>query len=179
MTLASYSPPRKDIAVGVGSLSLRGLNLDDISLLMSAHSDKLFSAFQQFESIVKSDNPESAVIARLVFDLINEAPQVAADIIALAADEPDHHQNARKLPFPVQVQALITVANLTFEAGGGLGELKAALVSVGRGLGLDREKVSQDLLPSHPTSSKSGMRSRQETVSSGTKKPSEKAPASS
>lgn len=142
MDLSNYSPPRQDISAGVsGTISVRGLNLEDVALLMEAHQAKLLTAFATFEALrAQPDMDDMRMFSALALGLVREAPDVAADIIALAADQPDASAGARKLSFSMQVHILVAVARLTFEAGGGLGELLAALKLGGRGLGIEIER---------------------------------------
>jgi hypothetical protein len=80
--------------------------------------------------------PHQDLMSQMVLALVLDAPAIAADIIAIAADQPDANKQARTLPFPVQVDALTRVGRLTFEAGGGLGNFLAALTKMGSGLGM-------------------------------------------
>ncbi len=152
MDLANYSPTRRDIPLGAaGTLSVRGLSLADVSLLVEAHQNSLVAAYASFEQMRgQAGSDDTTLFATLALGLVREAPQVAADIIALAADQPHAAKGAANLQFPVQVQALIAIASLTFEAGGGLGELLAALRSAGRGIGIEIE--AKTLPKPNPTS---------------------------
>lgn len=135
MSLASYRPPQQDIAAGTVLLKVRGLNLDDVALLIQAHEANLLGAYHAFENLMNGEATHQNLLSRVIMDLVIQAPAVTADIIAIACDEPDASAAARKLPFPVQVQALTTIANLTFEAGGGLGNFLAALRQIAEGTG--------------------------------------------
>jgi len=137
MPLASYTPPRKDIPAGSTVISVRGLNLNDVALLMAAHGADLFAAYAAFEKMMDEATIDGQLISRVVIETVIKAPQLAADIIKLGADEPDSGDAALTLPFPVQVAALSTIMNMTFEAGGGLGNFLAALGGIARGLGIE------------------------------------------
>lgn len=165
MSLKDYSPPRKDIAAGSVTLSVRGLNLDDVALLMGAHAEKMIGSFFAFEKMAKDSPTADALMAKSIMTLVFEAPAVAADIIALACDEPDSAPEARKLPFPAQVTALTEVGRLTFEASGGLGNFLAALKGIGAGLGIQMPDPMERLRPSVPPISGDGKPSSPETVS--------------
>jgi hypothetical protein len=79
---------------------------------------------------------DSTVLSQIVLRLVADAPAVAADIIALAAGEPEANQQARTLPFTLQVSMLNAIGRMTFEAGGGLGNFLAELRGIATGLGL-------------------------------------------
>ena len=136
MSLSSYTPPRENVAAGDASFSVRGLNLDDVALLMTAYQQQLAGAYHAFETMQDAARPHQDLMSQMVLALVLDAPAIAADIIAIAADQPDANKQARLLPFPVQVTALTCVGRLTFEAGGGLGNFLAALAKMGSGLGM-------------------------------------------
>ena len=148
MALASYTPPRKDIPAGNTTLSVRGLNLEDMALLMQAHGDKLMAAYTKFEALTTAQDPDMGLMSSVVIGLVTDSPVVAGDLIALACDEPESNVIARTLPFPVQVAALTEVGRLTFEAGGGLGNFLAVLKGLSDGLGLSPLTTSP--LPTFP-----------------------------
>jgi hypothetical protein len=161
VALSTYRPARQDIALGTEGFSVRGLNLNDAALLMAAHAQPLMNLYADFEKIVGDAERDHTALARIVMKLILELPVVAADIVAVAADEPDARDNVKALPFPVQVQALTEIMRLTFEAGGGLGNFLSALAGIARGLGIELPASQTFRLPTG-----SGSRERKpETVS--------------
>lgn len=119
MSLADYTPARTEIFHhGKPMLTVRGLNTDDISALVRHH-------IQDLQTLVKTFSPDGKLLPEnpnvdaLLFSLITKFPTTAARMIALAADEPDQIENARKLPFPLQMEIALNIVKLTFEDVGG------------------------------------------------------------
>lgn len=116
MALADYTPARVKIEQGGKPLvTVRGLSLDDLSILVRAHKptlDRLYGAAEQGRM--------SAFGGEAFFlELIQAAPDVAYEVIALAADEPEYLVHGRKLPLGFQIKALQTIVQLTLEDVGG------------------------------------------------------------
>lgn len=118
MALADYQPERVDIQFKGGPLSVRGLSLDDVSVLVKHH---LTDLDQLLELYSKNVDPQLAVMATAQYavTLVREAPALVANFIALAADEPEQADKARRLPIPVQVECIKEIGRLTFEEAGG------------------------------------------------------------
>lgn len=150
MSLSSYAPPRENVPAGPVTLSVRGLNINDVALLMAAHANGLIAGYRAFEQMTEGSLDTNQAVNKIVLETVIRAPDLAADIIRLACDEPDAGPQARALPFPVQVTALAAIMRLTFEAGGGLGNFLAALDAIARGLGIELPKNLPQ--PSRPQS---------------------------
>ena len=153
MSLSSYTPPREDIAAGTFTLSVRGLNVNDVALLMATHANNIITGYRAFESMLNGSLDAEQAVNKIIIETVIHAPNLAAQIIALAADEPNESGRALQLPFPVQVAALAKIMTLTFEAGGGLGNFLAALAGIARGLGIE---MPTTFLPASPTANESG-----------------------
>lgn len=137
MALADYEPERVEIAhKGKPLLSVRGLCLDDLSILVRAH---LVTLNKLFETAKAGMRPDSVfgVSDLFLMDMIHKAPDVIFDIIALACDETEYSETARKLPVGVQFKALQAIMSLTMEDIGG----PKALVAF-----LDKARQSQSLV---------------------------------
>lgn len=119
MALGDYTPERSEIRHRETVLAtVRGLNLDDLSLLVRAHAEDMQAllAMARKESGGVLSNLE---IDGFLFKLIGELPVFAATVVAIAADEPEGGEAARRLPLPIQVKALLEIVRLTFEDTGG------------------------------------------------------------
>ena len=118
MGLKNYKPRRHEFDLGDGqTLSVRGLSLNDISVLVEHHLPDLESLFDMFsDATAQSD----AQFEAMVVNLLQRAPGLAANIIAVAADEPDEPQAAEMLPAPLQVNILLKIGTFTFEEVGGV-----------------------------------------------------------
>ena len=109
--LAELVLPTADVEVpGAGSFSVRGLALDDAAALFREHAQVLETVY---EEIKEEDTLDMRVISEM---LLRTAPECAAEIIALAGDALDRIDIARKLPLPVQLTALVDIAQLTFHS---------------------------------------------------------------
>lgn len=115
MALADYEPEREQIDYkGRGFVTVRGLNPDDLSILVRAHLTEL----RVFYASVRSTG-ELSLDETMMVKMLTDAPGIAARIIAIASDEPDAADAARKLPMPFQLKILLAIARLTFEDVGG------------------------------------------------------------
>ncbi|NRC54125.1 phage pre-tape measure protein [Neoaquamicrobium sediminum] len=117
MALKGYRLPTLDVELpGGDSFPVRGLSLPDITFLVSRHGDTMRTLFDRYsgdETIAISD------LASVGTSILETAPTLAAEIVAVAADEPDEMETIMRLPFPVQVDALEKVGKLTFDTAGG------------------------------------------------------------
>lgn len=118
MSLADYQPMRKDVPVRGTSVSVRGLGLDDVAVLMNLYLSDIDALFRLYDDEVDESN-RVAAMAQFAIVLCREAPALVGHMIALAADEPDQIEKARKLSLPAQVDILKTIFELTFEEAGG------------------------------------------------------------
>lgn len=117
MGLASYQPARHELVMSEGSvISVTGLSLNHISRLIHHHFQDIEALFAIFE---KHDQVHSGDLEHIFLGLIQDAPGFVANVIALAAGEPDEAEKAQGLPFPVQIQLLTSIADLTFRDVGG------------------------------------------------------------
>lgn len=118
MALADYQPERVTIEFKGGSFSVKGLSLDDVTVLMRHYLDDLDEILAIYARDVDPQKTVAAT-AQYAVALVREAPALVAHVIALAAEEPDRIEQARRLPIPVQVEALKEIGRLTFEEAGG------------------------------------------------------------
>jgi hypothetical protein len=124
MALADFSAERRDVKVnGKVLFSVEGLSLDTLALLVSTHMPDLEYVFGIVMHGEKADETFNQQIARVAIGLASQAPGLVANIIALCSGEPLNDElvkQARRLPFPAQVQALEHIGALTFEEAGGV-----------------------------------------------------------
>ncbi len=127
--LATYTPEYAEVSVKGQVMRVRGLSTDDLGLLVRAHLDLVETIMQVVaQSAVGPDAGNQT--ARFILSLAQDAPELAGQIIALAADEPDQGAAARKLPFPVTIDALQKIGRLTFEEAGGVEGFVNALAAL-------------------------------------------------
>lgn len=89
-------PPPAELNLGMGSLKLRGLSLEDVVKLIDKHKE----AFSLF--FVSDGSPDMAAI-------LAEAPDMVAEIIAKAADREAELEDVKLIPASLQLVALTMV----------------------------------------------------------------------
>lgn len=121
MGLNNYTPKRHAFDLEGGSFTVRGLSLEDVSRLIATHLPDLEALYDLFVS-GKINSSTDEQFENLIKTLVVEAPGFAANVIALASDEPDSAKQAALLPFPVQIEAITKIGDMTFTDVGGLGK---------------------------------------------------------
>ena len=129
MSLADYQPLRHVVPFKGGDISVRGLSLDDVAMLMNEHLSDIDKLFGLYDGSVREDVKVLAT-AQFAIGLIREAPALVANMIALACDEPEAVPQARKLPIPVQVEAIKAICMLTFDEAGGAKNFLSSLTNL-------------------------------------------------
>lgn len=140
MGLAQFEPETKTLPLPGKSplpgqpkreITLRGLNVEDLTALVSTRMTQLKQFYELYErskaEIFASNRTDKFVLA-----LVGHMPNLVAEVISLAADEPGEEsvRQARKLPFAFQVVCLGEVVRMTFQEAGGLKNLMAMLASL-------------------------------------------------
>lgn len=118
MGLNNYTPERHEFVLKGGSFSVRGLSLEDVSRLVNHHLPDIEALFDLFTSGRSLDTDTD--LRPLVMSVVREAPGFAANLIALASDEPESAQQAATLPAPVQIDAIMKIGDMTFSEVGGI-----------------------------------------------------------
>lgn len=131
--LSDYTPLTKAVLLsGDRSLHVRGLSLDDVAVLMNAHFADIDNIFNLYDQRAGQDQMIDAVLG-FIATLVKESPALVGNIIALACDEPQFVDRARKLSASAQIEALKAVAQLTFEEAGGYRKFFESLSTLLRG----------------------------------------------
>ncbi len=116
MPLAGYQPATLEVPLAGGnSFHVRGLSLNDISVLVREHFpdlDALAGLFDGFDTLTVDQ------FEPLALSLVSQAPGFVANAIAVAAGE-GTAADAEQLPGPTQVKALLEIGDLTFIDVGG------------------------------------------------------------
>lgn len=125
--------PTDTVTLPNGSLTVRGLSLDDVLRIARSHGEAFIVLFDRLmgSEDLDLDLDNTAAIAEL---LAESAPAIAADLIAYAADEPEAAHIVRKFPFPAQVEALEKVGAITFAMEGGPKKLVGTVIRVLKGV---------------------------------------------
>lgn len=121
MALSDFVLPTKEVQLpGGGNFAVRGVSLQDIAVLLAQHGPTMEAFYQRF-----STDQQSAM--EVGMGLVKEAPALVAQIIAIAADEPDMASTVLRFSITVQQEALEAIAKLTFDAAGGPGKFLEAV----------------------------------------------------
>lgn len=120
MSLADYQPIREEVKSRKGgfSVTVRGLSIDDFTMLFNKHLNDINKLFDLHGKALTMDKFSETM--QIATRLVSEAPDVAARVIALACDEPDQMEKARKLVVPLQIEVIKKVLQLTFDEAGGI-----------------------------------------------------------
>jgi len=136
MALSDIVIPTKTLAYGGASFTVHGVSANDV-LRMFFDADKdIARIIDRFEQ-AGGDNLDADQMIPLV---LNEAPELAARLIACAADEPTAWPTVARLPVSTQLEALIAVWDLTFEEPDALKKFVASLATLAASMKTLKEK---------------------------------------
>lgn len=131
--LTELGYPTEEVTLyGDKKLPLRGLALDDILKLARLHGPALAELYQRIMA-----DPEGFSLddtKTVVMDLMEHAPAVAADVIALSADEPGAAHVARKMVFSKQLECLTVIGRLTFQTEEDVKKALEAIIQMAKGM---------------------------------------------
>lgn len=121
-SLKSITIKREEVQLSDGqSFTVRAVSTNDLMILVSEHGSTLGLIFGKLTGgAVEPGSLTSDTVRQLVFDLAREFPGIAAEIIALAADDYDEDgiKLAGELPITTQADAIEKVFHLTFASEG-------------------------------------------------------------
>lgn len=140
-----YEVEREPITFGVKkkqTFEVRGLGIEDLSMILAGRLDEVEAMYALFAASRASIFSRSSLDG-FILTLVAKAPDLVAEVISRAADEPDSRQSYRRIPFGASAAALVQIVKLTFEEAGGLKNLSETLTSlVGEALPLvARERI--------------------------------------
>lgn len=147
--LSTYTPQTETVEIPGGHLVLRGLCPDDLVVLLRENYESLAMLFNRyiadpdFGQALMSDGaamqngeaPMDKAVTDAVLDVLQKAPDLVAQAIALAAEEPGAVQQAKRLPLSVQMEAVEVIVVLTLRAEGGLGKLTERVTRIAGSVG--------------------------------------------
>tara|TARA_Y100000593_G_scaffold83521_2_gene157509 strand:- start:13687 stop:14169 length:483 start_codon:yes stop_codon:yes gene_type:complete len=118
--LSSLKIHRETVDYGDQQFTVRAITTSDLLTVVAERGAELSMTFAKvYEEAQKRDGPvTSATIRKLIMDAAGEFPDIAACIIASAADDytPEGILNAKQLPFPVQTDAIEKIFHATFRS---------------------------------------------------------------
>lgn len=116
MSLRDFVAPTRTITIrGEHKFSVRALGFDDIQFLLINRHSLIQDALKLFgETGFDAETASEEELRAFGIKLVTLLPQFVAELVALAADEPDQAEKVRRLAAPVQVEALLAIYELTF-----------------------------------------------------------------
>jgi hypothetical protein len=135
MSLKDFKIASDVVTFRGGSLELRGLSLNDFSVLMRGYLPELNNLFKLYEDEATRENAISQSV-KFATTLVQETPQMVAQMIVLCADEDQSLLSvAARLPITVQVECIRKIIELTFEEAGGAKKFLDSLVGMVKTMG--------------------------------------------
>jgi len=132
MDLKSFQPATQEVAIpGGGTFAVRGLALEDFTILLRKYYEPMAALFDQYLSeaaLAKVDkDTENALgladMKGVILNALTVAPGLIGDTIARAADMTEDTHLPRLLPMGTQIDAMTKIVTLTLEAEGGVEKL--------------------------------------------------------
>lgn len=121
MSLADFQVAKRTITVpsggGVVSFDVRAVCTQDISNLLRGRMSEIEVFFANFKANAGAGKKTDA--KAIGTKLLDSAPDLICQLIAICADEPAMAPTVAMLPIGKQLEALEAIADLTFEAEGG------------------------------------------------------------
>ena len=125
------------------SFDVRGISLPDLSYLMQKHGATLATLYSKY---AKGDiNIDDGMADDAVAALVGELPDMFADVIARVSDGALDQSTAGNLPLPVQVDAVMSIGELTFAGEGALEKFLTAAAKMLDGLATVMAKANTPL----------------------------------
>jgi hypothetical protein len=122
MALRAYTPEQREIKIKGQVLGeVQGLSLENISVLVHKHLPDLEALYALFDEDVRAAM-QTGDMVNVLAPVVTQAPGFVANVIALAANEPDGAPTIQQTwPFSAQLAALVVIFELTFSE---IGEVK-------------------------------------------------------
>lgn len=114
-------------------LTLRAIALDDVLRISRKHGEAFESLFAKITGAAGASSLDLESTNAVALSLLEAAPEIAAEVIAYAADDPAAVAVARRLPFPVQMECLEKIGTLTFSSEGGPKKLLETVIKMAQG----------------------------------------------
>lgn len=124
--LSDYRPIRKKVYVGSEGdadffFHVRALSLNDIEELISRYAEDMNDLIETYNRVA-AGKADGIAMEGFMSGALKSFPELMTEIIVCASDDTGEGavENARRLPLPVQVDALMMIYGLTFGANGGV-----------------------------------------------------------
>lgn len=148
--LSQYVVPRTNIPFGDTEgdfFQVRGLTSADFLRLAFDHSPAMIALYNNVKSKAEGGSLTPDAVRSVLMEAMKDTPDIIFRGIALAADDPDGHENARLLPLAVQLHAVEEILKLTVRSDAELKKLQEIILRLIQGTtGLFTKLTTGDLL---------------------------------
>ena len=120
MQASTFTIPVREVAFKYGTLYVRGVALEDVTMLVRDHLDELNKIFGLYDA-AKGEDDQSVVVSNAVqfaINLVTKSPHMVTALIH-SCTEGLPLEKVRQIPAPVQIDAIRAIFDLTFEEHGG------------------------------------------------------------
>lgn len=120
MAIAGYKAPRREVPLaGAEPFYVKGLGLNEIAVLVETHFQDIEALLDLF--VASGRNLTADDLRNIAPAIVSSAPGFAANLIALAADEPDAAPTIQnEFVVGTQIEAIRAIGDLTFGEFGGI-----------------------------------------------------------
>lgn len=132
MALSDFIQPSRKVSIGNTECVVRGITASDVSFIINRYSEPATIAFDRFFELV-GENMENlnAEVVKLFLTFRNEFPDLVAQIVACACDEPDQAHVFKMLPVSSQLELTIAMIELTFMETGAVKKFVEEMILLG------------------------------------------------
>lgn len=131
MAFSDYQPERRAVTVKGQELGqVQGLSLESLATLVQTHLPDMEAVVEIFDRNNAGQLVTAQEWLKLAVPLISQAPGLAANIIAIAGDEPTAAPMIQKWPGSVQAAALFDIFELTFSEVGQVKKLVGLIATI-------------------------------------------------
>lgn len=145
MSLVGYQPPTGTVQFKGGSFDVKGLSLEDVSVLVQTNMANMEHLWALLDNGIGDGSGIN--VERIAAEVVAHAPNFARTMIALAAtDDADFEAKltgASRLTVAIQVEAVKMIGTLTFEEVGGVKKFIESLMFLRGGLSTPTAQVGQ------------------------------------
>lgn len=120
----------RTVKISGESVALRGLSTADISFLIDAYGSTFTG---QVDEAIATLSSGTGDLQGSLTRALAIAPDLVADVIALAANEPDAVDIVKNLPAPDQLEALNVIGSLMFEEPDSVKKFAKNVIALMRG----------------------------------------------
>lgn len=111
MAIKDFHVESRTISFRAGSFEVQGISFNNLVQLFTEARDDMLGAMDLYDGLAESGEVNTPA---LIIAALEKFPGLVAKIIALAANEPGSEAKVLMMPFPVQTEALVAIAELTF-----------------------------------------------------------------